>query len=99
MVTDPLHGAEYDPSWRNKAGAAKTKRTGKVLNDDRANWREASALFPGDVAYAWHGELHATTVADSLTAAGFAVRSQIIWAKDRLFLSRYDVNQHAKVTS
>ena len=51
MVTDPPYGVEYDPGWRNKAGAAATKRTGKVLNDDRADWREAWALFPGDVAY------------------------------------------------
>ena len=84
MVTDPPYGVEYDPSWRNQAGAAKTKRTGKVLNDDRADWRAAWALFPGDVAYVWHGALHAATVAESLTAAGFAIRSQIIWAKDRL---------------
>ena len=95
MVTDPPYGVEYDPSWRNQAGAAKTKRTGKVLNDDRADWREAWALFPGDVAYIWHGALHAATVADSLVAAGFAIRSQIIWAKDRLVLSRGDYHwQH-----
>jgi len=90
MVTDPPYGVEYDPSWRNQAGAAKTKRTGKVLNDDRADWSEAWALFPGDVAYVWHGALHAATVAESLVAAGFNVRSQIIWAKDRLVLSRGD---------
>jgi DNA modification methylase len=95
MVTDPPYGVEYDPGWRNKAGAASTKRTGKVLNDDRADWREAWALFTGDVAYVWHGALHATTVADSLNAAGFNVRSQIIWAKDRLVLSRGDYHwQH-----
>jgi len=95
MVTDPPYGVEYDPSWRNAAGAAKTKRTGKVLNDDRADWRETWTLFPGDVAYVWHGALHAATVADSLTAAGFAIRSQIIWAKDRLVLSRGDYHwQH-----
>ena len=47
MVSDPPYGVEYDPGWRNKAGAAATKRTGKVLNDDRADWREAWALFPG----------------------------------------------------
>ena len=95
MVTDPPYGVEYDPSWRNQAGSAKTKRTGKVLNDDRADWREAWALFPGDVAYVWHGALHAATVADSLAAAGFAIRSQIIWAKDRLVLSRGDYHwQH-----
>ena len=95
MVTDPPYGVEYDPSWRNQAGAAKTKRTGKVLNDDRADWREAWSLFPGDVAYIWHGALHAETVADSLIAAGFGMRSQIIWAKDRLVLSRGDYHwQH-----
>ena len=95
MVTDPPYGVDYDPSWRNQAGAAKTKRTGKVLNDDRADWREAWSLFPGDVAYIWHGALHAATVADSLTAAGFNIRSQIIWAKDRLVLSRGDYHwQH-----
>ena len=101
MVTDPPYGVEYDPSWRNQVGAAgatgaaKTKRIGKVLNDDRADWREAWALFPGDVAYVWHGALHAGEVADSLAAVGFAVRSQIIWAKDRLVLSRGDYHwQH-----
>ena len=95
MVTDPPYGVEYDPGWRNQAGAAKTKRTGKVLNDDRADWREAWALFPGDVAYVWHGALHAATVAESLEVAGFTIRSQIIWAKERLVLSRGDYHwQH-----
>ncbi len=95
MVTDPPYGVEYDPGWRNKTGVSATKRTGRVLNDDRADWREAWALFPGDVAYVWHGALHATIVAESLTAAGFNVRSQIIWAKDRLVLSRGDYHwQH-----
>ena len=88
MVTDPPYGVEYDPAWRNQTGAAKTKRTGKVLNDDRADWREAWALFPGEVAYVWHGALHAGTVADSLEATGFGIRSQIVWAKERLVLSR-----------
>jgi DNA modification methylase len=88
MVTDPPYGVEYDASWRNQVGAAKTRRTGKVLNDDRADWREAWALFEGDVAYVWHGALHAGTVAASLIASGFEIRSQIIWAKERLVLSR-----------
>ena len=88
MVTDPPYGVDYDPAWRNGAGASQTKRTGKVLNDDRADWRETWALFPGDVAYVWHGALHATTVAESLSANGFEVRSQIVWVKDRLVLSR-----------
>lgn len=88
MVTDPPYGVSYNPAWRNETGTAQTKRTGKVLNDDRADWRDAWALFPGDVAYVWHGALHATTVAESLIASGFDIRSQIIWAKERLVLSR-----------
>jgi DNA modification methylase len=94
MVTDPPYGVGYDPAWRNQVGALETARTGKVLND-RADWREAWALFPGDVAYVWHGALHATTVAESLETAGFGIRSQIIWGKDRLVLSRGDYHwQH-----
>jgi DNA modification methylase len=95
MVTDSPYGVEYDPTWRNKSGASATKRTGKVLNDDRADWREAWSLFPGDVAYVWHGALHAATVAESLEFAGLTIRAQIIWAKDRLVLSRGDYHwQH-----
>jgi DNA modification methylase len=88
MVTDPPYGVDYDPAWRNESGVSTTQRTGKVLNDDRPDWREAWALFPGDVAYVWHGALHAGTVAESLVASGFAIRAQIIWAKERLVLSR-----------
>ena len=94
MACDPPFGVNYDPSWRNTAGLSATKRTGKVMNDHRADWREAWVLFPGEVAYVWHGALHATTVADSLVACGFAIRSQIIWAKERLVLSRGDYRRH-----
>ena len=95
IVTDPPYGVAYDPNWRNHAGAARTKRVGKVLNDHRADWRDAWALFPGDVAYVWHGALHSTTVAESLLACGLVIRSQIIWAKERLVLSRGDYHwQH-----
>lgn len=88
MVTDPPYGVEYDPAWRNRAGLGATQRTGRVENDDRADWREAWALFPGDAVYIWHGALHAPTVAESMVACGFEIRAQIIWAKDRLVLSR-----------
>lgn len=88
MVTDPPYGVEYDPNWRNEAGAASTKRTGIVLNDDRADWRETWALVDCDVAYVWHGALHAPTVAESLEACGYEVKGQIIWAKERFALSR-----------
>lgn len=91
MVTDPPYGVEYDPAWREQAGvAASGSAKGKVLNDDNADWREAWALFPGDVAYVWHAGLFAGVVGDSLTACGLQLRSQIIWDKGQLVLSRGD---------
>ena len=88
MVTDPPYGVDYDPAWRNRAGISATKRTGVVENDHRADWSEAWAFFQGDVAYVWHGALHAATVAESLTSCGFGIRAQIIWAKERLVMGR-----------
>jgi hypothetical protein len=89
MVTDPPYGVQYDPAWRERRGLGGGGiARGKVENDDRADWREAWTLFPGDVAYVWHGALHAGTVAESLQACGFDIRAQIIWAKDRLVISR-----------
>ena len=71
MVTDPPYGVDYDPAWRKRAGVNLNKRKlGKVANDDRADWREAWALFPGSVAYVWHAGLHASAVQDSLEAVG-----------------------------
>ena len=95
MVTDPPYGVDYNPSWRNEAGVSATLRTGRVANDHRADWREAWSLFPGDVAYVWHAGVHARTVIASLEAAGFVIRSQIVWAKPRLVLGRGDYHyQH-----
>jgi hypothetical protein len=55
MVTDPPYGVNYDPAWRKRAGVnLNARKLGKVANDDRADWREAWALFPGSVAYVWH---------------------------------------------
>jgi len=87
MVTDPPYGVEYDPAWRNDAGVNKQRRDA-VANDDRADWSEAWALFPGSVAYIWHAGKHASTVQQSLERADFEIRSQIIWAKNRFALSR-----------
>jgi DNA modification methylase len=95
MVTDPPYGVEYDPGWRHRMGVSNSKRQGKVLNDERADWAAAWALFPGEIAYVWHGALHAATVSDSLTRQGFSIRAQIIWAKPRLVIGRGDYHwQH-----
>ena len=95
MVTDPPYGVAYDPEWRHRAGVNNSKRTGRVSNDDKADWSEAWALFPGSIAYVWHGALHAVTVAESLEKNGFTIRAQIIWAKERLVIGRGDFHwQH-----
>jgi DNA modification methylase len=95
MVTDPPYGVEYDAGWRDEAakyaasmGNRKDTAKGIVLNDSRADWREAWAHFPGDVAYVWHGALQASVVAASLTASNFEIRSQIVWGKTHLVVGR-----------
>ncbi|MCC6890254.1 MAG: site-specific DNA-methyltransferase, partial [Hyphomicrobiales bacterium] len=95
MVTDPPYGVDYDPAWRHRVGVNRSRRVGKVANDGRADWGAAWALFPGAIAYVWHGALHAATVAASLLAHGFAIRAQIVWAKERLVIGRGDYHwQH-----
>jgi DNA modification methylase len=99
MVTDPPYGVNYDANWRNEAArncegmgnrAIGAGAIGKVLNDNRADWREAWALFPGDVAYVWHAGLYSPLVAESLESCGLMVRSQIIWAKSNFAIGRGD---------
>jgi DNA modification methylase len=95
LVTDPPYGVDYDPAWRHRLGVNRSARRGKVRNDNQADWGAAWALFPGNIAYVWHGALHATTVAESLVGQGFSIRAQIIWAKERLVMSRGDYHwQH-----
>lgn len=93
MVTDPPYGVEYDADWRNHAlrsdGSAIAGRAiGKVVNDDRADWREAWALFTGEVAYVWHAGVFSHIVAQSLEACSFEMRALICWAKSNFAIGR-----------
>jgi len=100
MVTDPPYGVEYDASFRNGIKRADgsivgARAVGKVLNDDNADWSEAWALFPGDVAYVWHAGIYAGVVAESLQDCRFKIRAQIIWAKSQFAIGRGDYHwQH-----
>lgn len=94
MVTDPPYGVMYQPDWRNKAQRSDGSviggwATGVVLNDERADWREAWELFPGDVAYVWcaPGPLQCA-VHDSMRAASIEPRQQIVWAKSNFAIGR-----------
>jgi len=95
MVTDPPYGVEYDPAWRHRLGLNKSAKNQKLKNDERADWAAAWSLFLGQIAYVWHGALHAAVVAESLVKTGFTIRAQIVWAKERLVMSRGDYHlQH-----
>jgi DNA modification methylase len=90
MATDPPYGVNYEPAWRHRANPAQRTAIGRIANDDRAEWTAAWQLFPGAIAYVWHAALKAPAVAAHLQAAGFAIRSQIIWSKSHFALSRGD---------
>ena len=100
MVTDPPYGVEYDANWRNEADRANGKpygarAVGKVTGDSECDWTEAWRLFPGDVAYVWHADRHASRVQASVEIAGFEIRCQIVWAKNTFAIGRGDYHwQH-----
>lgn len=104
MVTDPPYGVEYSAGWRNEAMPSKNdsarrkdgagRATGAVLNDDKADWSEAWALFPGDCVYIWHAGNMAHVVAESLIKTGFDIRAQIIWAKSQFVIGRGHYHPH-----
>ena len=93
MVTDPPYGVEYDANWRNDAlrpdgSVIGGRAIGKVENDDRADWSEVWALFPGAVAYVWHADNKGHIVAESLIGCGLEIRAQVIWAKSQHVIGR-----------
>jgi hypothetical protein len=95
MVADQPYGVNYDPAFRSRADGNRGRATGVVLNDDQADWLPAWRLFPGNVAYVWHGGLQGDVVMQSLRQCGFEVRSQIIWVKSHFAVGRSDYHwQH-----
>lgn len=93
MITDPPYGVEYSPEWRNERDRANgdkigARATGKVKNDDRADWREAFALFPGNIVYAWCASLFSDVAIVAIESAGFERRAQIVWGKSNFAISQ-----------
>lgn len=87
MVSDPPYGVMCDPSWRkNNFGHRRTGRA--IKNDSRSDWSAGWALFPGNVAYTWHGGKYPDIASLALRRAGFEIRAQIIWAKPNHAISR-----------
>lgn len=93
-TTDAPYGVDYDPAWRSREVPqvgkfkAPNRAHGAVQNDSRADWREAWALFPGDVIYVWHDACNPAATQLALEASGFEVRSQIMWRKTSMAVGR-----------
>lgn len=97
MVTDPPYGVQYDADWRNNRDRKNGKpygasAVGLVRNDERSDWRATFRLFPGDVAYVWHGERSVADVYQQLIDCRFVPRNLIVWNKQRIVLSRGHYN-------
>ncbi|AWW32438.1 DNA methylase [Echinicola strongylocentroti] len=90
VVTDPPYGVNYDPNWRPIATKGKIKSTGKVKNDDQADWAATYPLFDAQVMYVWHSAIHSNTVYQNLIDCGYKIISQIIWNKQSPAMSRGD---------
>lgn len=98
MVTDAPYGSDYDPGKRGRAtysdgrklSTGKNRAVNKPANDGEAakgQWEPAIRLFPGDVAYVWHAGLDPATAQKALEEAGFEIKRQIIWAKNKFVVS------------
>ena len=97
MVTDPPYGVNYDASWRDGLGYAAGRARGASTNDDRCDWTDAYALFPGSIAYAWMSSLALPVATRGLDACGFIRRSLIIWDKGHIVPSRRSLQLETRV--
>ena len=98
MVTDPPYGVAYDADWRNTAlptALADATRIGQISNDvDPSYWSESLETLTRwgglpSVAYMWSpGGDHMLEFGRILQAYQYELRSQIIWAKQHLVISR-----------
>lgn len=87
MVTDPPYGVEFDAAWRSTA-LIRRRKPRSVMNDDRADWRDAYALFPGDVAYVASSARNVTVSIASLEFVGLAQFGKIVCVKSHFVIGR-----------
>jgi DNA modification methylase len=88
-VTDPPYGVRYDPTWRERYDQFERHSTDPVAHDDRADWSDAWALFPGDVIYCWSAaRANSIVSAQALVSVGFEIRNMIVWAKQHFVFGR-----------
>ncbi|MDD9995200.1 MAG: DNA modification methylase [Dehalococcoidia bacterium] len=91
-VTDPPYGVNYDPDWRNRdiPGQFARARIGQPAGDDSPlNWGGVLDIYKPEVLYVWSppGD-HTLIFGETIKAAGYQIRAQIIWRKQQLVISR-----------
>jgi DNA modification methylase len=87
MVTDPPYGVNFDPKNYDQVKNVRrfaAGRAGKVFNDNNADWVESYKLFPGNIAYIWHGPTKSDVVMQGIKSCGFDITSMIVWNKMRI---------------
>lgn len=100
MITDPPYGVNYDPEWRddhnlNLGSRRRSRRKGKVNNDNIYDWSIIYHLFKPQIIYIWHAAKFTSFVAAGLINSDYDLISQIIWYKQHFVLSRGDYHwQH-----
>jgi len=88
MITDPPYGIEVDHSWIiDVMDAVKTSRQ-DIINDDRCDWTEAWLLSPANIAYIWVASSNIKTFIESIEAATYELKQEIIWAKTNFSFGR-----------
>ena len=80
-VTDPPYGVDYDAAWRESIRPSNVSRVGKIQNDDISDWSLVWSSLESDIVYIWHASLKTSDTALGLEAAGFKLRTFIVWAK------------------
>lgn len=87
MATDPPYGVEYDSSWRAEYSSGEYS-SGKIANDNRADWGDVYRIWQPEILYVWHDGLQAGIVAKSIEDHDYQIRAQIIWNKAVMVFSR-----------
>jgi DNA modification methylase len=103
MVTDPPYGVKVGRNTvaqmlgrdsvpkhikQKYKAQIKTYSNEQIKNDDRCDWKEAYALFPGNVVYCWYSSLKVVQVVTDFEDLDFEHRQQIIWNKSMMIFGR-----------